>query len=108
MKLIIKILLLSLCLKFPASYWLNTLSGQQQALLALIVFILCVLMLPILGLKLIDWAKKRKTSAVIFGAAVQMFLPDPCVDKTIKIVQEQKQEVKKQQHDSEDNDALES
>ncbi len=34
-------------------------------------------------------ARKRKTGIVIFAAILQMFIPDPCVDRTIKTVQVQ-------------------
>lgn len=52
--------------------------------------------------KLIGWAKKKKTSAVVFGALVQMFMPDPYVDRTIKVVQEDK---KQKISESEDQDS---
>lgn len=61
--------------------------------------------LIILFSKLIKWAKTRKNSAVALGVLVQMFLPDPNVQKTIEIVAEAKQEVKKQQQG--DSDKLE-
>jgi len=72
---------------------------ETENIIATAVVTLVVLLLPLIGIKLIQWAKKRKTAAVIFGAAVQMVLPDPNVEKTIKIVQEQKKEHKKQQED---------
>jgi len=34
-------------------------------------------------------ARKRKTGVVILAAILQMFIPDPCVDRTIKTVQVQ-------------------
>ena len=39
-----------------------------------------------LGQKEINYAKKRKGLAVAFGILVQMVLPDPQVENTIKIV----------------------
>lgn len=53
---------------------------------------------------LINWAKKRKTSAIALGVMIQMFLPDPNVQKTIETIVEVKQEVKKQQDDSNSKD----
>lgn len=56
--------------------------------------------LIILFSKLVGWAKNRKNSAVALAVLVQMFLPDPNVEKTIEIVAEAKQEVKKQQDEN--------
>lgn len=53
------------------------------------------------GLKLVAWAKRRKTAAVVFGAAAQMLLPDPNVEKTLKIIQESKKKQVKQQQNGE-------
>ena len=52
--------------------------------------------------KMVSWARKRKTSAIAVGVLAQMFLPDPNVEKTIEIIVEQKQEVKKQQDENGD------
>ena len=53
--------------------------------------------LAIFFTKLVSWAKKRKSGAIALGVMIQMFLPDPQVQKTISQVVEVKQEVKKQQ-----------
>lgn len=47
--------------------------------------------------KLIGWAKKKKTSAVVFGALVQMFMPDPYVERTITVVQQDKKQEDKRE-----------
>lgn len=52
--------------------------------------------LAIVFAKLVTWAKKRKSGAIALGVVIQMFLPDPQVQKTISHVVEAKQEVKKQ------------
>ncbi|MGX5203020.1 hypothetical protein [Aliikangiella sp. IMCC44632] len=46
--------------------------------------------------RLYRWSKNKKTGAFIIGMLLQMVLPDPKVEQTIEIVQEQK-ECKKQQ-----------
>ena len=46
---------------------------------------------------MIDWARHRKVGAIAFCLFVQMLLPDPKAQVTIKTVVERKQEVKKQQ-----------
>ena len=43
---------------------------------------------------LLKMARKRKGLAFAFGALVHMFLPDPNVERTIKMVVEEKQEKK--------------
>jgi hypothetical protein len=53
--------------------------------------------------KLFGWARKKKTSAVVFGVLVQMFMPDPYVERTIKVVQEDK---KQKISESEDQDSV--
>jgi hypothetical protein len=54
--------------------------------------------------KMTSWARKRKTTAIAFGLALQMFLPDPRAQKSIESVIEVKQEVKKQQLGENDPD----
>ena len=46
--------------------------------------------------KLFDWAKNRKTGAVVFGALVQMIMPDPYAERTITVVQDEKKESRKE------------
>ncbi|WP_372767352.1 hypothetical protein [Pseudoalteromonas sp.] len=62
----------------------------QAITLFVLVFVWAFLML--LCWKMIGWAKKRKTGAVVFGALVNMVLPDPKIEHTIAIVREQKAE----------------
>ncbi len=45
---------------------------------------------------LFKWAKSQHTGAYVFGAMVQTMLPDPYVERTIQVVQDNKKEVKKQ------------
>lgn len=63
-----------------------------------------IILIGCFAVKLTKWAKQRKAAAVIFGAAVQMFLPDPYAQRTIKMVQEEKQEQPKKQKQKEGND----
>lgn len=49
-----------------------------------------------IGFKLIKWAKQQNSAAYVFGAMVQMLVPDPYVERTIQLVQENKKSVKKQ------------
>lgn len=58
-------------------------------------------------IKMTSWARKRKTSAIAFGLALQMFLPDPRAQQSIESVIEVKQEVKKQQLGESDPDERE-
>lgn len=46
--------------------------------------------------KLIGWAKNRKTGALVFGALVQMIMPDPYAERTINVVQQEEKETKKE------------
>ena len=48
------------------------------------------------------WAKQRRHGAIALGILVQMFLPDPNVQKTMETVAEAKQEQKKQQDENGD------
>jgi hypothetical protein len=48
----------------------------------------------ILANLLIKFAKKRRGIAIAFGIFVQMFIPDPKVEQTIKMVQVDKRVVK--------------
>ncbi len=52
--------------------------------------------------KLFSWARNMKAGAIVFGALVQMFMPDPYVERTIKVVQEDK---KQKISESEDQDS---
>lgn len=55
--------------------------------------------------KLYAWARGRKTGAFVFGALTQMLLPDPYAERTLKIVQERKQETRREQDENGDPDA---
>ena len=54
--------------------------------------------------KLFSWAKNKKTGALVFGVLVQMFSPDPFVERTVKVVQEDKKQTNKQQDENGDPD----
>lgn len=68
------------------------LHGLQGVLLPWGIFLAFIF----IAINMVKWAKKRRSSAYVFGAIVQMLLPDPYVERTIKLVQEDKQVVKKQ------------
>ena len=61
--------------------------------LGFIVFIL---------MKLVSWAKQKKTGVLALGIFIQMFTPDPYVERTVKVVQEDKKATKKQQDENGD------
>ena len=52
--------------------------------------------------KLFSWAKNKKTRALVFGILTQMFMPDPYVERTVQVVQEDKKESKQAEDDSGD------
>jgi len=60
-----------------------------------LVFIMSALIAKLL----IRFAKKRRGVAIAFGVLVQMFSPDPYVEKTIETFIVEKRQVKKQQED---------
>lgn len=115
MKSIYKTLLIGAVAVASLSIWPNFEMGENSFLsclrfeeriqgdLGLVVMICLTLILVFMiwfGGKLIQWAKSRSNTAVIFGAIAHMVLPDPNVEKTIAIVQEQKQERIKQDRNS--------
>ena len=53
--------------------------------------------LSILAIILMKFAKKRRGIAIAFAVFVQMFSPDPLVEKTIAMVVSEKRAIKKQQ-----------
>lgn len=67
-------------------------NGLRTLLLPWGIFLAFIFM----AINLVKWAKRRCSSAYVFGAVVQMLLPDPYVERTIKLVQEDKKVVKKQ------------
>lgn len=70
-------------------------------LLALLPWgIFCVI--AIAAMKLVKSAKTKKSLAVCFGVLVQMFSPDPYVERTIEMVTVEKKATKKQQYKSGD------
>lgn len=80
---------------------METLSVLFEITLPWLMFIVFVY----ICLKMIRWARQRKTGAIAFGVIVQFLLPDPKAEVTIEAVAERKQEVKKQQAgDSEPKD----
>jgi len=74
---------------------LMTLSFDQLATLLLPWgFLLLVILI---GYQLVSWARKQRSGAYIFGALVQMLLPDPYIERTIQVIQENKKTNKKRQ-----------
>jgi len=73
-----------------------------QPIIPWIIFGLLVLCFT----QLFRWAKKRKTGAVVFMSMVQMLMPDPYAERTIKTVQDEKKTTKKEQ--DENGDPLEN
>ena len=56
--------------------------------------------LGIVATKLVKSANGRKGIAVAFGVLVQMFLPDPHVERTIEMITVERKAPKKQQDES--------
>ncbi len=52
--------------------------------------------------QLYSWARNKKTGAFVFGMLIQMMMPDPYVDRTIQVIQEEKKSTEKEQGDSDD------
>ncbi|WP_340678173.1 hypothetical protein [Paraglaciecola sp.] len=71
-------------------------------ILAVIMPWLFFVLFILLCVKLVSWARQRRTSAIALGVLVQMFIPDPKAQITIEAVAERKQEVKKQQDENGD------
>ncbi|MCC2618002.1 hypothetical protein LJ739_17240 [Aestuariibacter halophilus] len=65
----------------------------QDVLLPLLVWLGFVVVIGFFAL-MYRWARAQKGAAMAFGMFVQMFLPDPNVQKTIAIVVEAKAEDK--------------
>lgn len=65
-----------------------------------ITFLVISIAIIILGKVLISWAKHRKTGAIVFGVLVQMFTPDPYVQRTIETINIEKKIVKKEIRES--------
>jgi len=53
--------------------------------------------LSLIAIILMKLAKKRRGIAIAFAVFVQMFTPDPLVEKTIAMVVSEKRAIKKQQ-----------
>lgn len=52
--------------------------------------------------RIYQWARNQKTGALIIGLLVQMILPDPKVEQTIEIIQQEKPENKQSQRSKDD------
>ena len=55
--------------------------------------------LSVVAVILMKFAKKRRGIAIAFAVLVQMFSPDPFVEKTIAMVVSEKRAIKKQQEE---------
>lgn len=58
--------------------------------ITLCCLVLCWCVVFIVFWQLTKWAKQRKSGAYVFGALVQMLLPDPQINKTIEVIEQQK------------------
>ena len=56
---------------------------------------LTFVVLAIIACWLVTLERKRKSLAIAFGVLVQMFMPDPQIEQTVKAVQVDKQVVKR-------------
>ncbi len=56
------------------------------------------IVLALVAILLLKFAKKRRGVAIAFGILVQMFSPDPLVERTIETVIVEKRQIRKQ-HD---------
>jgi len=65
-----------------------------------IAFLVFSIAMVMLGKVLLLWAKYRKAGAIVFGVLVQMFTPDPFVQRTIETMVIEKKVVKKHQGES--------
>jgi len=66
----------------------------NQVTIQILIWIILLLIFLFARL-LLKWAKAQYTGAYIFGAMVQTVLPDPYAERTIQVVQDNKEEVKK-------------
>ncbi len=58
-----------------------------------VIFLFIIYFIP---LKLMHWARRQAKAAFLFGSLMQIMLPDPYAERTVKVVQEVKQ--KQKQH----------
>lgn len=59
-------------------------------------------------IRLFQWAMNKKTGAYLFGAMMQMMMPDPYAERTIEVVQQEKKTTKKEQDENGDPLKLDS
>jgi len=57
---------------------------------------LVFIVLALVAILLLKFAKKRRGVAIAFGILVQMFSPDPLVERTIETVIVEKRQIRKQ------------
>jgi hypothetical protein len=63
------------------------------------------LALPILVMVLlVAWARRRSTGAVMAGALLSVFAPDPTFDNTVKLVEESRRLQSEEDEEGEDKD----
>ena len=76
----------------------------QEFYLEMVLAFLPWLVFFLMGLaaaKLLSWARGRKGGAIVFGVLVQMFLPDPYVERTIETVTVERKAMKRQNENGE-------
>ena len=62
---------------------------EQPTELLIVVF---MLLMAIVMIGLVVWARRRSTGAIATGAFLSIFAPDPTFEATIRLVEEAKQE----------------
>lgn len=63
---------------------------------------LCFALFVFIARLFIVFARKRRNIAIALGVVVHMFLPDPKIESTMKLLQEIKQEKRVERKDSQD------
>ncbi len=70
---------------------MDMLSNLLVKFLPWVIFFFIIYFIP---LKLMHWARRQAKAAYLFGALMQIMLPDPYAERTVKVVQEVKQQQK--------------
>jgi len=82
---------------------MNTLSPEMTAGLAIAFGLTAVIVLMVL---LANWARRRSSGALVAGALMSVFAPDPTLENSIKLVEESRRIQHEEDEEGEDKDPV--
>jgi len=90
---------------YIAFAWICTkITGMDPNLKAGLLVALGLLLMIVIMVALVRWARRGSSGAIISGALLSLFAPDPELEKNIRLAEEARQEQHEEEGEGQDKD----